>query len=637
MASVTINSASNVVRITAVSGAVPVGARVPTGGTTGQTLTKTSGTNYDTEWSTPSGSGDMVAATYDPTTVAGDAFDMANMVEATTEKIFTATERSKLAGIEAAATADQTGAQIKAAYEAEANAFTDAQFTKLAGIETSATADQTGAQIKAAYEAEANAYTDTLNTKLAGIEASADVTDETNVVAALNGATLTAVTVAGTDKVIVQDASDTDNIKTVTAQAIADLGGGGAPEGTAVLSTGEVGGTKFLREDGDGTSSWQTISGGGDALVANPLSQFAATTSAQLAGVLSDETGSGAAVFATSPTLVTPALGTPASGVATNLTGTASGLTAGNVTTNANLTGHVTSVGNAAVLGSFTSAQLATALSDETGSGAAVFATSPTLVTPVLGTPTSGTLTNAAGLPIVAGTTGTLSVARGGTGSTTAADARTALGVAIGTDVQAQGATLVSLEGLTLAAGDIVYATAADTLTRLAKGTAAHVLTMNTGATAPEWAAAAGGSGWTDIAAGTALSGSASVDVTGLSGYSKIRVFLQQASPSADNTTVQLLVSDDNGSTFETTGYIYGGNSATECTLNNGNAFDTATVFDFFIDIDKLVGTEVAVRSISSINDFRFNTFDNGSEVTALRIQVSTGTFDAGTLHVEAQ
>jgi hypothetical protein len=33
---------------------------------------------------------------------------------------------------------------------------------------------------------------------------------------------------------------------------------GGAPEGTAVLSTGEVGGTKFLREDGDGTSSWQT-------------------------------------------------------------------------------------------------------------------------------------------------------------------------------------------------------------------------------------------------------------------------------------------------------------------------------------------------------------------------------------------
>lgn len=50
--------------------------------------------------------------------------------------------------------------------------------------------------------------------------------------------------------------------------------------------------------------------------------------------------------------------------MATNLTGTASGLTAGNVTTNANLTGHVTSVGNAAVLGSFTLSQLNTAVSD---------------------------------------------------------------------------------------------------------------------------------------------------------------------------------------------------------------------------------------------------------------------------------
>jgi len=147
--------------------------------------------------------------------------------------------------------------------------------------------------------------------------------------------------------------------------------------------------------------------GSGDALVANPLSQFAATTSAQLAGVISDETGSGALVFGTSPAITTPtgivkgdvglgsvdnttdagkpvstaqqtalnlkanlasptftgtvvlpsgqaliapALGTPASGVMTNVTGTASGLTAGNVTTNANLTGPVTSVGNATAI-----------------------------------------------------------------------------------------------------------------------------------------------------------------------------------------------------------------------------------------------------------------------------------------------
>jgi hypothetical protein len=71
--------------------------------------------------------------------------------------------------------------------------------------------------------------------------------------------------------------------------------------------------TNFLR--GDGT--WQAIAGGGNALTSNPLSQFAATTSLQLLGVMSDETGTGALVFATNPVLVTPNLGTPS---AVNLT-----------------------------------------------------------------------------------------------------------------------------------------------------------------------------------------------------------------------------------------------------------------------------------------------------------------------------
>jgi hypothetical protein len=129
-------------------------------------------------------------------------------------------------------------------------------------------------------------------------------------------------------------------------------------------------------------------------------------SSANLAAAVSDETGSGALVFATSPTLVSPALGTPSALVGTNITGTASGLTAGNVTTNANLTGAITSVGNVTSLGSFTSANLASALTDETGSGANVFATSPTLVTPILGTPQSGTLTSCTGLPISTGVSG---------------------------------------------------------------------------------------------------------------------------------------------------------------------------------------------------------------------------------------
>ena len=100
------------------------------------------------------------------------------------ENPFTSAEETKLAGIETGATTDQSGAEIKVAYEANANtnAFNDVEKSKLAGIENSATRDQSASEIKVLYESNTNTndFTDTEKNKLAGIETNA-TTDQSAV------------------------------------------------------------------------------------------------------------------------------------------------------------------------------------------------------------------------------------------------------------------------------------------------------------------------------------------------------------------------------------------------------------------------------------------------------------------------
>ena len=150
-----------------------------------------------------------------------------------------------------------------------------------------------------------------------------------------------------------------------------------------------------------------TLQAGTMAITGGTLGQFAATTSSQLAGVISDETGSGALVFATSPTLTTPILGTPTSGTLTNCTG----YTAANIAS--------AGTGVTTFLVTPTSANLNTAVTDNTGSGALVFATSPTLTTPNVGAATgtslsvTGSITAASsGNTILLGTDGAIEILR---------------------------------------------------------------------------------------------------------------------------------------------------------------------------------------------------------------------------------
>jgi len=145
-----------------------------------------------------------------------------------------------------------------------------------------------------------------------------------------------------------------------------------------------------------------------DGVTVAPSNLTGPITSVGAATSIASQTGTGTKfVVDTSPTLVTPVLGVA---TATSINGTTIPSTKTLVVTTDKLS----------TLAATTSSELAGVISDETGSGALVFATSPTLVTPILGTPTSVTLTNATGLPISTGVSGL------GTG------VATALAVAVG-------------------------------------------------------------------------------------------------------------------------------------------------------------------------------------------------------------
>jgi hypothetical protein len=145
----------------------------------------------------------------------------------------------------------------------------------------------------------------------------------------------------------------------ITSLTIALNGASAIYGGVSFLGAGTATAIRFYQP----TNSWYQINA--DSVYgANVQAFLAVPSSANLRAAMTDETGTGLLVFNSSPTFVTPILGTVSSG---------------NIS--------------------------------------ACTSTSMVMVTPILGTPTSGTLTNCTGLPLTTGVTGALAVANGGTGA----------------------------------------------------------------------------------------------------------------------------------------------------------------------------------------------------------------------------
>lgn len=186
---------------------------------------------------------------------------------------------------------------------------------------------------------------------------------------------------AGAGDMITTSSQPVSGLKTFSDASLA-MKAQGANTGVTTISTANASPANYTLTLPTATGTF--------ALTSNNLGQMASTTSAQLATVMSDETGSGELVFATSPALVTPTFKGTGAGKTTLTTANTS---ATNYTISLPAaTGTIALTTDLSQFASTTSLQLATVMSDETGTGKVVFDTSPTLTTPNIGAASGTTL-----------------------------------------------------------------------------------------------------------------------------------------------------------------------------------------------------------------------------------------------------
>ena len=220
------------------------------------------------------------------------------------------------------------------------------------------------------------------------------------------------------------------------------------------------------------------------------------------------------------------------------------------------------------------------------------------------------------------------------------------LGAATDTTISRGAAGFIAVEGnrvpspASQASGDLLYRGATE-WARLAKGTAAQVLTMNAGATAPEWATTAGG---ITLLTPQATTSGTTKDFTIPAGAKRVTVMLNGVSLN-DNSDVGIQLGDSGG--IETTGYT---SNVTDLTNSASVIVNTETTYlriNDSVDVNGSFGSAILNRVNSTHTWVMQGVCVDGTsvfaagggktlsaELTTVRLMTGGGTFDAGSVNV---
>lgn len=206
------------------------------------------------------------------------------------------------------------------------------------------------------------------------------------------------------------------------------------------------------------------------------------------------------------------------------------------------------------------------------------------------------------------------------------------------------------------AKGDIIAATAADTVARLAVGANDTVLTADsTASTGLKWATVSAGSNWTLLnTGGTSLSGSQTVTISGISGKNKILVLISYASSANASSELSLIVNGLTTTIYDNYGYFFSNNTSytsVQYSILGDNSENRIRVGNMGGSATNFIGGSILIDGANASGIKQFTSLGGGTgtpatfnsnqgviqtsaTISSIGVQSGSGNFDAGTVYV---